>query len=79
MDQFHGPASRTWSSDFGVRLGVIGEPVTGSSEAVARTQAHLDLAQALVEEGAVLLKNDNTTLPISSSKYKTIAVFSTLR
>lgn len=58
-----------------IRLGVIDEPVTGSSNAVARTQAHLDLAQALAEEGAVLLNNDDSALPISASKYKTIAVF----
>jgi beta-glucosidase len=58
-----------------IEFGVIDEPVTGSSEAVARTHAHLDLAQDLVEEGTVLLKNEDSTLPIDSSKYKTIAVF----
>lgn len=58
-----------------IEFGVINEPVTGSSDAVARTQEHLDLAQALVEEGAVLLKNEDATLPLSGSKYKSIAVF----
>lgn len=58
-----------------IRFGVIEEPVTGSSEAVARTQEHLDLAQDLVEEGAVLLKNNDFTLPLSSTKYNKIAVF----
>jgi beta-glucosidase len=58
-----------------IEFGVINEPVTGSSEAVARTQDHLDLAQALVEEGVVLLKNEDSTLPIDVSKYKKIGVF----
>ncbi|KAH6667600.1 glycoside hydrolase family 3 domain-containing protein [Halenospora varia] len=58
-----------------IEFGAIDEPVTGSSDAVARTQAHLDLAQELVEEGTVLLKNENSTLPIDGTRYKTIAVF----
>lgn len=58
-----------------IEFGVVDEPVTGSSKAVARTQAHLDLAQGLVEEGAVLLKNEDETLPISAGKYKKIAIF----
>lgn len=58
-----------------IEFGVVDEPVTGSSKAVARTQAHLDLAQGLVEEGAVLLKNEDETLPISSGKYRKVAVF----
>jgi beta-glucosidase len=58
-----------------IEFGIVDEDVTGSSDAIARTQAHLDLAQSLVEEGIVLLKNENSTLPLSASKYRTIAVF----
>ncbi|PQE23746.1 putative periplasmic beta-glucosidase precursor protein [Rutstroemia sp. NJR-2017a BBW] len=58
-----------------IEFGVINEPMTGSSEAVARTQEHLNLAQLLVEEGVVLLKNEGKTLPINAGKYKKIGVF----
>ncbi|KAA8573419.1 hypothetical protein EYC84_005005 [Monilinia fructicola] len=56
-------------------FGVVDEPVTGSEKGVARTQDHLDLTQTLAEEGIVLLKNTNATLPIDVLKYKTIGVF----
>ncbi|KAL1626830.1 hypothetical protein SLS56_006646 [Neofusicoccum ribis] len=65
--------ARIWRYMF--KLGAVDDPVTGDAEAVARTQEHLDLAQTMAEDGAVLLKNDNKTLPITSSKYKRIAVF----
>ncbi|KAG4026647.1 hypothetical protein MFRU_038g00510 [Monilinia fructicola] len=66
-------AKRLWRPMF--EFGVVDEPVTGSEKGVARTQDHLDLTQTLAEEGIVLLKNTNATLPIDVSKYKTIGVF----
>lgn len=65
--------SRVWRYMF--KLGQVDDPVTGDSAAYVRTQAHLDLAQKMVEDGAVLLKNDDGTLPLSASKYSKIAVF----
>ena len=64
---------RIWRYMF--KLGAIDHPVNGSALDNVRTQAHLDLAQSMVEDGAVLLKNDNETLPLSSAKYSKIAVF----
>ena len=64
---------RIWRYTF--KLGTIDHPVNGSALDNVRTQAHLDLAQSMVEDGAVLLKNDNETLPLSSAKYSKIAVF----
>lgn len=64
---------RIWRYMF--ELGAVDDPITGNSTAVARTQVHLDLAQEMAEEGAVLLKNDNRLLPLSQAKYKKIAVF----
>ncbi|KAE9979457.1 hypothetical protein EG327_007022 [Venturia inaequalis] len=65
--------ARLWRYMF--KLGMVDNPVTGDAETVARTQAHLDLAQQMAEDGSVLLKNDNRTLPLSSLKYSKIAVF----
>lgn len=65
--------SRLWRYMF--KLGQVDDPVTGDSLAYVRTQAHLDLAQKMVEDGAVLLKNDNDALPLSAAKYSKIAVF----
>lgn len=65
--------ARTWRYMF--KLGQIDDPVTGDAESVVRTQAHLDLAQLMVEDGAVLLKNDDSALPLSSIKYSKIGVF----
>jgi beta-glucosidase len=64
---------RIWRYMF--KLGAVDHPVNGSALDNVRTQAHLDLAQSMVEDGAVLLKNDNETLPLSSDKYNRIAVF----
>ncbi|KXH63707.1 hypothetical protein CSAL01_02428 [Colletotrichum salicis] len=58
-----------------LKLGQVDNPVTGDSTANVRTQEHLDLAQRMVEEGAVLLKNDESALPISRDKCSKIAVF----
>lgn len=65
--------SRIWRYMF--KLGQIDNPVTGNSTAHVRTQEHLDLAQKMVEDGAVLLKNEQRTLPFSSAKYSKIGVF----
>lgn len=65
--------ARVWRYMF--KLGQIDDPVTGDSLAHVRTQDHLDLAQRMVEDGAVLLKNAESTLPLSSAKYSKIAVF----
>ncbi|KAF4779178.1 hypothetical protein HER10_EVM0001604 [Colletotrichum scovillei] len=64
---------RIWRYMF--KLGQVDDPVTGDSTAHVRTQEHLDLAQRMVEEGAVLLKNDESALPLSPEKYSKIAVF----
>lgn len=66
-------AARLWRPMF--ELGVVDRPVEGNETTVARTKAHLDLSQRLVEEGSVLLKNDRETLPLQKHKYRSIAVF----
>lgn len=73
MSRIDDMVARLWRYMF--KLGAVDNPVTGDAEAVARTQPHLDLAQEMVEEGSVLLKNDDATLPLSAAKYKNIAVF----
>jgi beta-glucosidase len=65
--------ARLWRPMF--ENGVIDRSVQGDENSVARTSAHLNLAQRLVEEGAVLLKNYNVTLPLAGNKYESIAVF----
>lgn len=65
--------ARLWRYMF--KLGMVDNPVTGDAESVARTQAHLDLAQKMTEEGSVLLKNEGKVLPLSRAKYGRIAVF----
>lgn len=57
------------------KLGQIDDPTTGDALSYVRTQDHLDLAQKMVEDGAVLLKNDQDVLPLASTKYSNIAVF----
>jgi beta-glucosidase len=64
---------RIWRYMF--KLGAVDNPVNGSALDNVRTQEHLDLAQSMVEDGAVLLKSDEETLPLSSAKYTKIAVF----
>ncbi|KAI0162958.1 glycoside hydrolase family 3 domain-containing protein [Pestalotiopsis sp. NC0098] len=64
---------RVWRYMF--KLGMVDNPVTGDALSYVRTQAHLDLSQQMVEDGTVLLKNDNATLPLSPAKYTKIAVF----
>ncbi|KAG9191313.1 hypothetical protein G6011_09401 [Alternaria panax] len=65
--------ARTWRYMF--KLGMIDNPLTGDAESVARTQEHLDLAQKMAEDGSVLLKNEDQTLPLSPHKYNHVAVF----
>lgn len=65
--------ARTWRYMF--KLGMVDNPVTGNAESVARTQAHLELAQKMAEDGSVLLKNDDQTLPLSPQKYTYVAVY----
>ncbi|KAI4674502.1 uncharacterized protein J4E88_008238 [Alternaria novae-zelandiae] len=65
--------TRTWRYMF--KLGMVDNPVTGDAESMARTQSHLDLAQKMAEDGSVLLKNDDNTLPLSPQKYKHVAVY----
>lgn len=60
--------ARVWRYMF--KLGQIDNPVTGDSLAHVRTQAHLDLTQQMVEDGAVLLKNnEGTFLPSATGTY----------
>ncbi|KAH7374129.1 glycoside hydrolase family 3 domain-containing protein [Cadophora sp. MPI-SDFR-AT-0126] len=65
--------ARLWRPMF--ELGAIDAPVLGNSSAVARTQGHVDLAQQMAEEGSVLLKNEDSVLPLSTEKYSSIAIF----
>ncbi|KAF7522220.1 hypothetical protein G7054_g12210 [Neopestalotiopsis clavispora] len=64
---------RVWRYMF--KLGMIDNPLTGDALSYVRTQEHLDLAQQMVEDGTVLLKNEDNTLPLSPEKYTKIAVF----
>lgn len=64
---------RVWRYIF--KLGQVDTPVSGNSTADVQTQEHLDLAQSMVEDGAVLLKNEAAALPLSADKYSKIAVF----
>lgn len=73
IDNHMNQVSRTWRYMF--KLGQIDNPTTGDALANVRTQAHLDLAQEMVQDGAVLLKNDKDVLPLTSTKYSNIAVF----
>ncbi|KAF2765743.1 glycoside hydrolase family 3 domain-containing protein [Teratosphaeria nubilosa] len=65
--------ARLWRYMF--ELGAVDEPVTGNAGVVARTQAHLDLAQEMAEQGSVLLKHEGGVLPLGMGKYGRIAVF----
>ncbi|KAK9779271.1 putative beta-glucosidase [Seiridium cardinale] len=64
---------RVWRYMF--KLGMVDNPVTGASLSYVRTQAHLDLTQQMAEDGTVLLKNEDRTLPLAPDKYSKIAVF----
>ena len=56
------------------KLGIYDSPAPGNPAARVTTSDHVALARKMIEEGSVLLKNENHLLPISNSKVKTIAV-----
>lgn len=49
--------------------GAMDRPTTGGANVIGRTEEHLQLAASLVQEGAVLLKNERQTLPLGKAKY----------
>jgi beta-glucosidase len=55
-------------------LGIFDLPSPGNPSARVTTSEHIALARRIIEEGSVLLKNDNHALPISVDKIKSIAV-----
>jgi beta-glucosidase len=56
------------------RLGIYDSPSKGRPDADVSTPKHQELARKVAEEGAVLLKNENTVLPIDPARVKSIAV-----
>ncbi|KAL4797536.1 glycoside hydrolase superfamily [Aspergillus venezuelensis] len=72
-DRVEDMVERLWRPVF--EAGGVDRPSVGleGTDNFARTEEHLDLAQRIVEEGAVLLKNDDV-LPLGQGE-KTIAVF----
>jgi beta-glucosidase len=56
------------------KLGLYESPAPGNPTARVTTADHVELARRIIEEGSVLLKNDNHLLPISTEKVKTIAI-----
>lgn len=56
------------------KLGIYDTAAPGNPTARVSTPAHVALAKHLIEEGSVLLKNNDHLLPIVPGKVKTIAV-----
>jgi beta-glucosidase len=56
------------------RLGIYDSPSQGKSDANVSTLEHQALARTVAEEGAVLLKNRESVLPINPAKVKSIAI-----
>lgn len=56
------------------KLGIYDWPAPGIPAARVSTSEHVSLARKIIQEGSVLLKNENQTLPISADKVKSIAV-----
>jgi beta-glucosidase len=56
------------------RLGIYDSPSTGKPDADVSTPEHQAFARKVAEEGAVLLKNRDNTLPIDAAGVKSIAV-----
>ncbi len=56
------------------KLGIYDAPAPGNPAARVSTPDHVALAKHLIEEGSVLLKNNDHLLPIAAGKVKTIAV-----
>ncbi|KAH7024810.1 glycoside hydrolase family 3 domain-containing protein [Microdochium trichocladiopsis] len=73
MDRLDDMTQRIWRYMF--KLGQVDHPVDGNSTAIVQTPEHLDLAQAMVEDGAVLLENKDSALPLSPAKYSKVAVY----
>lgn len=57
-----------------VKLGIFDSPAPGNPAARVSTSEHAELARRIIEEGSVLLKNDDHLLPISTGKVKNIAI-----
>ncbi len=58
-------------------VGVFDNPPTGTPTSRVSTPEHISLAQHIIEESAVLLKNKDHLLPLTNEKVKTIAVIGT--
>ena len=56
------------------KLGIYDSPAPGDATARVSTEEHVALARKIIEEGSVLLKNENGVLPISTDKVKRIAI-----
>lgn len=56
------------------QLGIYDSPSPGNAENRVTTSEHVELARRIVEEGSVLLKNEDQLLPIAEHKVKKIAV-----
>lgn len=56
------------------RLGIYDSPSQGKPDAKVSTPEHQRLSRQVAEEGAVLLKNQNSVLPIVADRVRTIAV-----
>ncbi len=54
---------------------VLSQPIVDEEEREAATASGQELAQRIVEEGAILLKNDNDTLPLSTAENGSVNVF----
>ena len=55
-------------------VGVFDHPPTGSPANRVSTPEHIALSNRIIEQGAVLLKNNDHLLPLTPGKVKTIAV-----
>ena len=64
--------SRILGEEF--RFGFFDHPSADTPDADASTPAHVATARDIAEQGAVLLKNDNNVLPLSTSTTHSIAV-----
>ena len=55
-------------------LGIYDEPAPGKPTALVSTSEHVSLSKSIIEESAVLLKNNDHLLPISAQRVKSIAI-----
>jgi beta-glucosidase len=60
------------------RLGLFERPYVRHSEGSLLTEEHLDVARELARQSIVLLKNENSLLPLDRSKTKRVAVIGPL-